>query len=52
LYFKDNHIRTIERNADVLLNANKDIDLMVNTRETKYMEVGCYRGMMANVNKN
>ena len=32
-------IRTIERNADVLLNAYKNIDLAVNTEKTKYMEV-------------
>jgi len=40
-------IRTIERNADVLLNACKDIDLAVNTRKTKYMEIGRHRGMIA-----
>ena len=40
--------RTIERNADVLLNACKDIGLAVNTRKTKYMEVACHRGLMAN----
>ena len=33
-------IRTIERNADVLLNACKDIGLVVNTGKTKYMEIG------------
>ena len=32
-------IRTIERNADVLLNACKDIGLAVNIRKTKYMEI-------------
>ena len=32
----------------VLLNALKDIGLAVNTRKTKYMEVGRRRGMMAN----
>ena len=32
--------RTIERNADVLLNASKDIGLAVNTWKTKYMEIG------------
>jgi hypothetical protein len=42
------YIRTIEGNADVLLNASKDIDLAVNTRKTKYMEVGRHRGMMTN----
>ena len=40
-------IKTIEINADVLLNACKDIDLAVNVRKTKYMEVGRHRGMMA-----
>jgi len=33
-------IRTIEINADVLLNACKDIDLAVNTGKSKYMEIG------------
>ena len=37
-------IRTIERNADVLLNACKDIGLEVNIRKTKYMEIGHHRG--------
>ena len=37
-------IRTIQINADVLLNAFKDIGLAVNTRKTRLMEVG----MMAN----
>ena len=32
-------IRTIERNADVLLNACNDIGLAVNTGKTKYMEM-------------
>ena len=41
-------IRTIERNADVLLNACKDIGLSVNTGKTKYMEIGRHRGMIAN----
>ena len=41
-------IRTIERNADVLLNACKDIGLPVNTGKTKYMETGRYGGMIAN----
>ena len=36
----------IERNADVLLNACKDIGLTVNIGESKYMKVGCHRGMM------
>ena len=41
-------IRTIERNADVLLNACKDIGLAVNTGKTKYMEIGRHRGIIAN----
>jgi hypothetical protein len=41
-------IRTIERNADVLLNACKDIGLAVNIGKTKYMEIGRYRDMIAN----
>ena len=41
------NFRTIERNADVLLNAYKDIDLAVNTRKTKYTEVGRHRGIMS-----
>ena len=41
-------IRTIERNADVLLNACKDIGLVVNTGKTKYMEIGRHRGVIAN----
>ena len=36
-------IRTILRNADVLLNACKDIDLAVNTRNTNYMEMSISR---------
>jgi hypothetical protein len=41
-------VRTIDRNADLLLNAGKDIGLAENTEKTKYMEVGCHQGMMAN----
>ena len=41
-------IRIIERNANVLLNACKDIGLAVNTGKTKYMEIGHHRGMIAN----
>ena len=41
-------IRTIERNADVLLNACKDIGLPVNTGKTKYMEAGSHKKIMAN----
>ena len=33
-------IKTIERNADVILNACKDISLAVNTGKTKYKEIG------------
>ena len=42
------NIGTIERNADVLLNACKDIGLAVNIGKTKYMEIGGNRGMMVN----
>ena len=38
----------IERNADTLLNACKDISLAVNMGTTKYIEVGCHRGMILN----
>ena len=31
--------RALERNADVLLNASKDIGLAVKTEKTKYMEI-------------
>ena len=41
-------IRTIERNADVLLNACKGIGLAVNSEKTKYMERGHHQGMIAN----
>ena len=41
-------IRTIERNAVVLLNACKDIGLAVNIEKTKYMEIGRHRGIIAN----
>ena len=34
-------IRTIERNAEVLLNAFKDIGLAVNTEKSKFIEIGC-----------
>ena len=43
-----NDIRTTERNADGLLNACKDIGLVVNTRKTKYMEIEPHRGVIAN----
>ena len=38
----------IKRNAEVLLNACKDIRIAVNSGKTKYMEIGRYRGMVAN----
>ena len=38
-------IGAIERNADVLLNACKDIGLAVNIGKTKYMEIGRHRGV-------
>ena len=38
-------IRTIERNTEVSLNASKDIGYAT---ETKYMEVGRHRDMIAN----
>ena len=41
-------IRTIKRNADMLLNGYKDIGLAVNTGKTKYMEIGRHRGMRGN----
>ena len=40
------YIGTIERNADLLLNACKDIGLAVNTGKT--VEIGRHRGMIAN----
>ena len=40
-------IRTVEINADVLLNAYKDIGLAVNTGNIMYKEVG-HRGVMTN----
>ena len=41
-------IRTIERNADVLLNACKDIglEMPVNIGRTNYMAVERHRGML------
>ena len=42
-------IRTIERNADILLNACKYISLTLNSGENKYMEIGRQRGMIANI---
>ena len=47
--YRAGDIRTIERNADVLLNACEDIGLAVNIGKTKYMEIGHHRGMIANV---
>ena len=46
--FIGDDIRTIEINADVILNASKDIGLQVNTGKTKYMEIWRYWGTMAN----
>ena len=40
-------IITIERNADVLLNASKCY-LAVNIGKTNYMEIGRHRGIIAN----
>ena len=40
--------RTIDRNADVLLNACKNIGLLVNTGNAKYVEIGRNRGVIAN----
>ena len=45
---RGDNIRTIERNADVLLNVCKDIDLAVNIGKTKYMEIGRHRGKIPN----
>ena len=41
-------IRTLERNAYMLLNACKDIGLAVNTGKTKNMEIERHRGIIAN----
>ena len=41
-------IRTIKRNAVVLLNSGKNICLAINTGKTKYMEIGRHRGKIAN----
>ena len=46
--FIGDDIRTIERNADVLLNACKDIGIAVNIGKTKYMEIARHRGVIAN----
>ena len=42
-------IRTIERNAHVLLNACKDIGVPIDTGKTKYMERGNHQGVIVNV---
>jgi hypothetical protein len=39
----------MEWNTDVLLNACKDIGLAVNAGKTRYMELGCRRGMIVNI---
>ena len=41
-------MRCVETNADVLLNACKDVGLVVNTGKTKYLETGRHRDMTAN----
>ena len=41
-------IRTIEINADVLLNVCKNVGLAVNTGKTKFMEIERHRGMTEN----
>ena len=46
--FIGDYIRTIERNAGVLIHACKDIGLAVNTEKIKYMKIRCHRGMIAN----
>jgi hypothetical protein len=38
----------VERNADVLLNACKELGLAINTRKMKYMETVCHRGITTN----
>ena len=40
LAYVDVNFKAMERNADVLLNACKDISLAVHIGKTKYMEVG------------
>ena len=45
-------IRTIEKNADVLLNAGKDIGLPLNIGKTKYMEIGRHRVILAKKGKS
>ena len=47
LNFIGDDIRTMKRNADVLLNASNDIDLAVNTEKTKYKEKGRHRDLIA-----
>ena len=44
----DDDIKTIERNALVLLNACKDIGLSVNSGKSKYVGIGRQRGIIAN----
>ena len=44
------NIRTIEINADLLVNACKDIGLAVNTGKTKYLEIGRHRRIKVNEN--
>ena len=40
-------IREIGRNANVLINACKNIGLTVNVRKNEYIEVECHRNMAA-----
>ena len=44
----DDGIRTIARNAEMLLNGCTDIGLAVNKGKAKYMEVGRHRGLREN----
>ena len=47
-YADDVNLISFERNADVLLNACKDVGLAVKIGKTKYMGIGRHRGMIAN----
>ena len=48
LHYNIKYIRTIERNADMLLNACKDTGSALNTGKTKCMEAGRHRGRVSN----
>ena len=41
-------IRTIERSADVVINAFRDIGLTLNIGKTKFIEVGRHRSIVTN----